>query len=155
MLIVQKLKNVSVNNMLFFLSSKISIRRKVFYSGLMLTVASLVFFDMSYSTDFYIMEWIIAGFICGLSMILLSIIFQNTKKYFAIRGNTWIYFLMSLLPIFFTIIGFVFSTFLNFESFAEEYLVKNNLNIILGIPLMLFCCWRLLIKDEMTKKFKS
>lgn len=92
------------------------------------------------------MDWIIAGFNSGLSMILLSIIFNNTKKHFAKNTNVLLYFLMSLLPISLIIIGFIVSIFMKFESFAESYLLTNHLIILLGVPLMLFCNWRLLKK---------
>lgn len=127
--------------MLLFFSPHISTRRKVFYYGAMILVASVVLFSMNIDGDLKISKMIMAGTIGGLSLIILSMVYSNTRQAYSKISSGLVYFFISLIPILLMVISHLIFVFLSYESFGEEILLKNMYIVLFGVPVVLMGAW--------------
>ena len=120
--------------MIFLLSDQISIRRKLFYIGLVMCFISFVLMsmlDLENDQDVHAIFWAIAVFIGSLCLVMISIwgyhLDQNYKKF-------GVFFLLSLstfIPVIISIFIHLISIFSSLENLGERFVVENLARIIM------------------------
>jgi len=111
--------------MLFLLSPDLTIKRKIFYIGLMIFVATLVLFtmvDRSHQDRTEMLNWIFPLSITGLSLVLLTLLSKNTHK----KYKKFATFVLSIViaPAI-TMFFYLATIFLNRENIGHEYILQN------------------------------
>jgi hypothetical protein len=117
------------------------VRRKVGYLGVMILISCAVLFSMSVTSGFEVVEWIIAGAIAGLSMLVLTSVYPSTARSY--KSGAVCFFLLALIPLIIVVLSYLTLTILGYETWAEVYLMKNPLNVVFNVPLMLVFTWLL------------
>lgn len=114
-------------------------RRKVGYLGVMILVSCAVLFSMSVTSEFEVVDWISAGTVAGLSMLALTFVYPSTVRSY--KSGAVCFSLLALIPLIIVVLGYLTLTILGNETWAEVYLLKNQLNVTFNVPLMLVCTW--------------
>lgn len=121
--------------MIFTLNPNISIRRKIAYVGLMLFIGSVVVASMGSPMNvsdnqlFKIASILSVG---GLSMILITLVFGNTKDRYKRFGIAGVLAMTSIVPVVCVIGLYLIVTALFADSSAERH-VMDNAALILSI----------------------
>lgn len=125
--------------MIFTLNPNITIRRKIAYVGVMLFIGSVVVASMGNSMSasdnqlFKIASILSVG---GLSLMLVPIIFGNTKDRYKRFGIAGLLAMTSVVPVVCVIMLYLIVTAIFTDAAAERY-VMNNAALIFAIDIPL------------------
>lgn len=141
--------------MIFTFSTRITLKRKILYIGLMIVIVStllitMVNFDKPNQVEN--LTWITTLLVSGLSLITVVIIDSNTKNAYAKWGNFVSMLLLSLVPIIISIFLYLLTIILSHEEYGEKYIILNSGWIMMiNIPLVVAASYLLSIKRRKSK----
>lgn len=138
--------------MLFFLTDRISINRKIIYVGVIFLIFSIILIagiDFSKEAHQKIVPLSFFFLICGISILLVSPVYNSVKKHIKNNTKMAIIYTAVFLPGCITIMVYLVCIFLGFSDFGQKYIVEGSAIIFIpSIPLLIFVQYLLTRKES-------
>ncbi len=113
--------------MLLLFSPNISVRKKIFYYGLIFTVISGILFmnTLHTASSTSLAQWAVSGGVSGLSIALLAIMYPIIKRDYKKINNFYIKFIFLVLPLIIIVFIYLICIFADVTEQANQYLILN------------------------------
>lgn len=143
--------------MLFLLSNRISLIRKLLYIGLMIIVVSILMFsmiDISKPIHYVILPWIFVLLIAGLSILLLVPINKYTKNWYKKNKILTIIFMSIFVPVYISVLLYLLSIFFGLTDYGKQFIIYNLSRILVIIPPVLIFVQFMMVKKPIANSKK-